>query len=286
MKIKLHIICIDAVLIASFLHLCSAQSLSVTAKTKTYGGVNSGGDPEDNVAVIYIMTPDSHFINTCMVWGATGFDFMLKNWRLVSGIGKSGYYDGVTQATRDDHSEPLEVTWDCKDSTGAYIPPGTYDYWIEMNENDWWWQELDPNEVYKGKITKGTIEIDFLNESFDTGNAIENIFDIYAHFNPATDIKQDEFSKQTDKISFSYNSVTGLFYMNITPFFKHSGAVDIYNLQGILLRTISFGPATRRLCWDGTNSAGYTMLSGVYLFRLHTDDTPAKSSKFTATLYK
>ncbi len=286
MKKLFHVTIIAVVFFASFHSLGFGQNLSIEAKTETYGGINTGGDPEDNVAVIYIMTPDSQFINTCMVWGETGFDFMLKNWRIISGIGQAGYYDGVTQATRDDHSDPLVALWDCKDTAGNQVTAGTYDYWIEMNEHDWWWQELDPNEVYNGRITKGTIEIDFVKEIYDTGTAIESIFDIYAHFDPTTKITFKASSDQSNAVSFTYNPVSRLLIMKLGPLSSYAGMVHIYDVQGTTLKTISFNPNTQRICWDGTNTAGYPMPSGVYIFEIKTTDTPKKSFVHTATLYK
>ena len=265
---------------------CHGQKLDIEVKTSSYGGINSGGDTLDNVAVIWIQTPDSQFIKTVMVWSETGFDFMLRNWRLLSGITDSGYYDGVTSATRDDHSEDLKASWDCMDTSGTKVPAGTYEYWIEMNEHDYWWGQVDPNEVYPGKVTKGTIEIDFTNEKLDTGTAIDNIFDIYAEFDPTVGIIVDAPEKQSKAVSFSYNPVSRQLMMKLGTLSSHSGIIRIYDLRGALLRTISFAPNTKIVNWDGKNSAGYLMPSGVYIFEIKATDSQIKSSVYSVRLFK
>ena len=274
------------IITANLFSPCHGQKLDIEAKTSSYGGINSGGDTLDNVAAIWIQTPDSQFIKTLMVWSETGFDFMLRNWRLLSGITDSGYYDGVTSATRDDHSETLEASWDCMDTSGNQVPAGTYEYWIEMNEHDYWWGMYDPNEVYPGKVTKGSIEIDFINEVLDTGTAIDNIFDIYTKFDPTVGIIVDTPEKQTKAVSFSYNPVSRQLMMKLGTLSSHSGIVRIYNLQGALLRTISFATNTKIIYWDGKNSAGYLMPSGVYIFEIKATDAQVKSSVYSARLFK
>lgn len=271
---------------ATLLSPCHGQKLDIEAKTSSYGGINTGGDTLDNVAVIWIQTPDSQFIKTVMVWSETGFDFMLKNWRILSSIGDTGYYDGVTQATRDDHSEDLKASWDCTDTNGTKVPAGTYEYWVEMNEHDYWWGQIDPNEVYPGKVTKGSIEIDFTNEKLDTGTAIDNIFDIYAEFDPTVGIIADAPEKQSKAVSFSYNPVSRQLMMKLGTLSSHSGIVRIYNLQGALLRTISFAPNTKIVYWDGKNNAGYLMPSGVYIFEIKANDAQIKASVYSARLFK
>lgn len=266
---------------------CYGQKLDIDAKTSSFGGINTGGDTLDNVAVIWIQTPDSQFIKTVMVWSETGFDFMLRNWRILSGIADSGYYDGVTSATRDDHSVDLEASWDCKDTAGNQVPAGTYEYWIEMNEHDYWWCQVDPNEVYPGKVTKGSIEIDFTNEKLDTGTAIDNIFNIYARFDPTVGIIVNAPEKQAKAVSFSYNPGSRQLIMKLGTLSSHSGIVRIYDLRGSVLRTISFAPNTQFIYWDGKNAAGYLMPSGVYLFEIRaTDAQQIKASVYSARLFK
>ena len=271
---------------ATLLSPCHGQKLDIEAKTSSFGGINSGGDTLDNVAVIWIQTPDSQFIKTLMVWSETGFDFMLRNWRLLSGITDSGYYDGVTSATRDDHSETLEASWDCTDTNGTKVPAGTYEYWVEMNEHDYWWGQSDPNEVYPGKVTKGTIEIDFTNDIQDTGTAIANIFDIYATFDPTIGIIVDAPKNHTKEVFFSYNPASRQLIMELGTLSSHSGIVRIYDLRGALLRTISFAPNIKTVYWDGKNSAGYLMPSGVYIFEVKVTDAAIKSFIYSARLFK
>ena len=271
---------------ATLLSPCHGQKLDIEAKTSSFGGINSGGDTLDNVAVIWIQTPDSQFIKTLMVWSETGFDFMLRNWRLLSGISDSGYYDGITSATRDDHSGTLEASWDCKDTNGTKVPAGTYEYWVEMNEHDYWWGQIDPNEVYPGKVTKGTIEINFTSEIKDTGTAISNISDIYATFDPTIGIISDALEKQTKTVSFSYNPLSHQLMIKLGDLSTHSGIVRIYDLRGALLRTISFAQNTKTVYWDGKNSAGYPIPSGVYIFEVKVPDAQIKSSVYSARLFK
>ena len=134
---------------------CFSQKIDFEVKTESYGGPVA----PKHAAAIWIQTPDNKYVNTVEVW-SYGYNFCLMIWRTVTGLLIEGAFDGITQATILEHTEPLQVSWDCKDTAGNFVPHGTYEFWVEMAESEYYWKLLDTNEVYHGRYAKGTIEID------------------------------------------------------------------------------------------------------------------------------
>ncbi len=159
------IICILTLLFAVLMFSnLYGRKLDISVNTHTYDGYRA----PNNAVVLWIKKASGEFIKTLHVWGPN-VNFMLKNWRDASGLGQEGWYDGETSATKKEHNT-VKVTWDCKDSTGKAVPDGDYEFWVEFLEDDYFWQVMNPNEEYLGKVTKGTIKID---NSDKTANGID-----------------------------------------------------------------------------------------------------------------
>jgi hypothetical protein len=120
--------------------------VAVSATTKSYGGewADSG-----NCTIMWIQKPDKTFIKTIQVgFEITKYAQYFTTWTASAG-GKL-LLDGVTGATRDhQHKDTVKGYWDGTGRDNKLVPNGTYQFWIEMTEDDG-----------PGKVTYGSIEID------------------------------------------------------------------------------------------------------------------------------
>lgn len=128
----------------------SKQSVTVTAKTASYGGLYA----PKNCVLIWIQKLDSTYIKTIY----RGFEekkyaSYFKTWLKAKGTTApdklAELYDGMTGATLETHDDLITAKWDLTDKNKNPVSQGTYQFWIEMTEND-----------SVGYSTFGTIEID------------------------------------------------------------------------------------------------------------------------------
>jgi hypothetical protein len=120
------------------------QAVTVTAKTATYNGEFA---PQNGI-LIWIQKQDKTFIKT--IYRAVTAQYLqyFTVWKTVSG-GLLPALDGLTGASHDNHNDTIVATWDCTNHDKQPVPHGTYEYWIEMSEDNG-----------PGKTAHGTIEID------------------------------------------------------------------------------------------------------------------------------
>jgi hypothetical protein len=116
------------------------DSVKVTIVTKTHNGEYA----PKNATMIWIQTVENVFVKTILKSAQNYIQYCLK-WNSISG----GDVDGLTGASRNDHSGSLTGVWDCTDQNGQPVPDGSYQFWVEMTENNG-----------AGKTTSGTIIID------------------------------------------------------------------------------------------------------------------------------
>lgn len=126
------------------------KPVTITAKTTSYGGEWA----PHNFVFIWIQKPDSTYIKTIYAkLTELKYAAYFKTWLKAKGIlGKEllADIDGMTGATgRPDHESQITATWDLKDRNGNPVPQGTYQFCIEMTEDD-----------FEGSATCGTITID------------------------------------------------------------------------------------------------------------------------------
>lgn len=124
--------------------------VTITAKTTSYGGEWA----PQNFVCIWIQKPDSTYIKTIDVkLSEPKYASYFKTWLKAKGVlGKELLVDidGVTSAScRPDHESQVTAKWDLKDRNGNLVPEGTYQFCIEMTEDD-----------FEGSATCGTITID------------------------------------------------------------------------------------------------------------------------------
>lgn len=248
---------------------CFARNLQIQCNTKTYGGVNGGHDPEDNVAVLFITKPDTSFINTVMVWSYYGFDFMMKNWRTWSGLGKIAMYDGETKATRGDHKDTLKATWDCKDTSGTQVPDGTYLFWVEMQESDYFWGDFDPNEKYLGRIACGSIVVDNTAKEANGDMTDTVFFNFKAIYDPTTGIVVSAEKHISNKTFLHrFDPLTQNLTIKLNSNYEKNLVLHVMNPKGKLLKAIKCISQSQEISWNLQNISGKRVPSGIYLFEI------------------
>ncbi len=246
-----------------------SRKLEIQCNTKTYGGVNGGHHPGSNVAVMFVTKADSTFIKTLWVWSFYGFDFMLKNWRTWSGLGKISMYDGETSATRQDHKEQLKAVWDCNDTTGTPVPDGDYLFWVELQEHDYFWGDHDPNEKYYGRITHGKIKIDNSGKEKDGDMSDTVFFNFKAKYDPNVGIVTPRKHSHKD-ISYTFDAVRQRVTFSLNKQVAQESQLHILDLKGRFVEKVALFSSSGQFVWDIQN--GRTP-SGVYLFELRSKAT-------------
>jgi hypothetical protein len=120
--------------------------VAVSATTKSYGGewADSG-----NCTIMWIQKPDKTFIKTIQVgFEITKYAQFFTTWAASTG-GKL-LLDGLTGATfSSNYKDTIKGYWDGTGRDNKPVPNGTYQFWMEMTEDNG-----------PGKVTYGTIEID------------------------------------------------------------------------------------------------------------------------------
>jgi hypothetical protein len=128
------------------------KAVTITAKTATYGG--KWAETDGNCTMIWIQKPDSTYIKTIYCGFKTfKYSAYFKTWLKGKGATpaeKLSDLDAVSAATRKNHDEVINVKWDLTDRNNKPVPNGSYEFWIEMTEND----------SSDGHLTHGTIDID------------------------------------------------------------------------------------------------------------------------------
>ncbi len=107
-------------------------TLAVTLTTVTDNGRYS----PRNVGAIWIANGSGKFVKTLGAWARTRIS-RLTLWSSVSaaaGLSRNTV-DAVTSATLSSH-QTHNVTWNCKDTTGAVVPDGSYQLSFEMADDN------------------------------------------------------------------------------------------------------------------------------------------------------
>jgi hypothetical protein len=96
-----------------------------------------------NVLAVWIQQTGGTFVKTINRQAATR-KLSLVAWNTAAGAGD---VDAVTGATRQNHTNPVNITWDLKDKQGNVIPDGTYTVRMET---------ADSNAATAAKNNQGT----------------------------------------------------------------------------------------------------------------------------------
>ncbi len=275
--------CLFLFLISVLFSPASGQKVDIEVKTKTYGG---GKAPRHAVA-IWIQTPETKLVKTIEVW-SWQYNFCLKNWRTITGLFLEGSYDAICQATVPNHDDPLKVVWDCKDSAGNYVPHGTYEFCAEFAENEYYFKFKDSNEVYTGKYTKGTIEIDSTGKVAE-GDVSDNSFEDFSatHYPDAGIVLQAQNPGSNAFFTYRYSPETQNVAIKLNTQFERSAVVYITTLKGEVLETFPLGNGSREFYWHTGSGFGKTIPSGVYLLYVRSSGPEKQLQKgYSITLLK
>ncbi len=259
------------------------QNIYINAKTESYGGSHA----PLNAVVIWIQTSDGKHIYTPQTWGTSTTNWMLKTWRDVTGLGEFGWFDGVTEATRQNHDSVLSTSWDCKDTSGKLVEKGSYEIWVEMSESDFYWKEGD---VFKGKNANAAILFDFDNDKDPVtilGQSTAGITQLFVKYFPkGSAISFEAHNKiKVEDLMFNFSSITGHLTIELGTSYNCSGAFEVYTTKGMLVRSIPYIPQTRTIYWNGRNDAGDRIASGIYLFVVNIKDIRGKYPIYSVSLF-
>lgn len=221
-----------------FVNNSFARKCDFILKTEAYKGLRF---PKNAIA-IWVENGEEEFINTVGVWGLD-VNFMLRNWRIASGLMEDGWFDAVTGATREDHKDTLRVSWNLTDTNGDTVPDGDYRFWAELLEDDYFWQQMNPNEEYLGKKTNGTITIKGTEPVTENGTLDDNFTVFTAQYKPQSEIQLNPFSyKRSMEIKISYVPVTQLLEIKLQRPIKKRISISIIDLQGRQLKKVIMSP--------------------------------------------
>ncbi len=261
---------------------CLGQKVDIEVKTRSYGGTVA----PRHAAAVWIQKSDDEFIKTLDVWSFQ-YNICLFYWRTASGLVDTGIYDAITQATLPGHEDPIKVSWDCKDTSGNLVPHGSYEFCVEFTEKEYWWKYQDPNEIYYGKYTKGTILIDD-NDKVAYGDTSDSAFSaLKATYSSTGILYQGHKPVKNNIMSYRYNPSVQQVTFQLNPVHTQSAALQILNVKGELIKTLRMNSATRKTHWNLTNNSGKKVPAGVYLINLHaTDGGDIISQKFSITLLR
>lgn len=258
---------------------CIGQKLDIEVTTKSYGGSHA---PENAIGV-WIQSTQSKHIRTLAIWGIDP-SYMLKNWRIITGLADTGFFDtstfdGFTAATRPDHSSPVEISWNCKDSSGNIVADGDYQFWVEMMEEDYWWGMSDPNEVYYGRVAHGTITIDD-QAKVAHGDTSDTCFSNFkVTYDPTVDIIYlVQKPNHNTSLSYWYNPILRKLTVELNSKYDRSAVLHIVNLKGELINRVSLVSQSNKFIWDTRNRYGKQVPSGVYLFEVRSGETGKRIS--------
>lgn len=122
--------------------------LLTTINDMTSGSTYNGGDPvngnspTNHYAVAWVTKADGTFIKT--VWRQGSATYTNSKWTghfktWTAARGSSIVTDGYTSATAADYTaavnNPVTVTWNCQDASGALVPDGNYIFRVQYAED-------------------------------------------------------------------------------------------------------------------------------------------------------
>ncbi len=215
-------------LITFILTQAFGRTLKIDVTTKSY----SGNQAPKSAVAIWIQTTDKKLIKTLAIWGIEA-SFMLRDWRNITGLGSGGFFDtsnfdGFTGATREAHTNPLQISWDCKDSLGNLVS-GEIEFCIEMTESDYWW---GTGEVYHGKKGVGKVSIDE-HSKVVYGDTSSNCFSNFkATYNGTSSIKHIKGNNFNSKIKLNLNSLLQQLDIKLDTHLPGPKFLSIINLKG------------------------------------------------------
>jgi hypothetical protein len=186
---------------------------------------------------------------------------MLKNWGDVCEPDDS--IDAVTSATIVDTNAAIKAVWDLKDYRGVLVPKGTYEFWVDFSEDEYWWQILDTAEEYLGYANWGTITIDGNEKTAYTDSSIPYIGDFSAHYNPISSISVPQKTvKNPNYLSIRTLPGTQQIAIVLLSSLLRPAVLQICDLKG---RTVCVIPRVQdRVLWDCTTGQGRKIPPGLY----------------------
>ncbi len=269
MKVRLYLFTLINVFLAcTLLSPCFSQKLDIEVKTESFGGPVA---PRHAVA-IWIQTPENELVNTVEVW-SYNHNSSLMTWRVVTGLRDTGMYDGITQATIPDHSDPVKITWDCRDIDSNIVPHGTYEFWVEFAEGEYWWKSQDPDEEYiYGRWTKGVIEISD-SKAVAYGDTSGPCFTAFkATYVPTGIVFHGKKPGTNTPLSCWYNPAIQKVTIQLNSVFDNSAVLHIIDLKGRIVEAIQMNPNVIEYYWDLQDRPGKKVPSGVYLIKVHSTE--------------
>lgn len=125
---RTRLVCVSVA--ACFVAMTPLALADVTLKVTTTPA--GGSFAPRNVVAVWVETANGTFVKTIDRHAA------VRKVDLVAWTQKAGANDAdaVSGATRQDHSMPLNITWNLKDRTNAVVPDGTYTIRMELSDSN------------------------------------------------------------------------------------------------------------------------------------------------------
>ncbi|HBA84433.1 MAG TPA: hypothetical protein DCZ95_10100 [Verrucomicrobia bacterium] len=107
----------------------------------------NGNYAPNHVLAIWVTDAQTNFVKTLKRQAASRIQY-LTQWGPKS---QSNVVDGITGATLNSHRTHL-LTWNCRNTSGAVVPDGTYRFYVEFTENNASgpWTSTNVLSFYKG----------------------------------------------------------------------------------------------------------------------------------------
>lgn len=244
----------------SFLGILNAQTSDTTMAIDFQVTTSSPGGnfSPRNVGAIWIESSSGSFVKTLRVWGNNRRQY-LYTWNLISG---GNTVDGVTGATYSSHGTRT-AQWDFTDVNGDTVPVGDYSLTLELTDQ----HSQGPLYSFMFPFMGSTETITPPEHSNFHSMQLSYDLTIIVGIDGEPILVPNQISlKQNFPNPFNPSTSIDFTLPNSTL-----AQLTIYDLTGRLIHTLvndTFQAGQHQISWDGRNSRGESIQSGVYLCRL------------------
>jgi hypothetical protein len=179
---------------------------------------STGGYSPKHLVAIWIENSNTAFVKTKLMQSSGSNLDHLALWTSRTG---SNTVDATTGATLQTHGN-ITVLWNGTDVSGAVVPDGTYNVWVEMA----WASSLTTGKTYSiFPFTKGAAPFQ------STPGNLTNFYSISLNWAPSTPTSVEKVPANTEAAIYP-NPTTGLLHIKFRNGHK-SALIRVYNEAGL-----------------------------------------------------
>jgi len=204
--------------------LSMAQSVTFNVTTAT----DNGSFSPKHVLAIWVKDANGNFVKSLKVMANTRIQYLYK-WNKSSAGNK---VDAITGATLTSHQSHT-VTWNCKNTSNAIVPDGTYKMMIEFTDM----HAQGPIDSISFTISSNSQHLTQTDQSYFKNISLD--------FTPvSTGVTDNQIGNQT--LSIFPNPNRGQFFINFTTEEKGDANLKVFEISGRLIHseTISISKLT------------------------------------------